>query len=158
MVRFLSIVAFFSLFLISCSKSNTGPEAPVINILGMSTNTVRSGVIEDTLIISLKIADNNADLGNDENTGIPDVIMIDSRHTGLPEDTLRLYLPPIPNDIKDAGKGISGRGDIILSAGFYFFTRDSHPNGDTLHFDIQVLDRAGHRSNIVTTPDIYITP
>ncbi len=158
MIKLLSITALFSLFLVSCSKNNTAPEAPIISLLGISPNTVRSGMIEDTLIISLKISDQNADLGNDENGARPDVILVDSRNTGSPDDTLRLYLPPIPNEIKDASKGISGTANIILSAGLYLFQRDDHPDGDTLHFDIHVLDRAGNKSNHVVTPDIYIKP
>ncbi|RYE25832.1 MAG: hypothetical protein EOP51_02635 [Sphingobacteriales bacterium] len=158
MIRLLSVVAVLSLILVACSKSNTAPEAPVISLLGIQPSTVRSGNPEDTLIISMMVSDANADLGVDENSGKHDVIMIDSRNTGTAEDTQRLFLPTIPDQIKEAGKGLSGRADIILPAALYLLSRDDHPDGDTLHFDIYIMDRAGHESNHIVTPDIYLTP
>jgi hypothetical protein len=158
MIKFLSIAALSILLLASCSKSDTAPQAPTISLYGLSANTVRSGAIEDTLIISLQVSDPNGDLSSEDGTGKQDVILIDSRHAGSDLDTLRFNLPAIPKAVNDASKGISGRADIMICAGIYLFQRDDHLDGDTLHFDIHVLDRAGHESNVITTPDIYLTP
>ena len=138
----------------SCEKDAAGDAAPVVSNLNISPNTVRSGFSEDTVIITFTVDDANGDLGNDPFKKEFDVYAKDSRdnnETGFP-------FPDMPDEITEDGKSITAIVTIKLNAGLFLHARQDRPDGDTLTYDIYVKDKKGNKSNIVTTPEIYIVP
>lgn len=143
----------------SCKKTSTGSKTPQIALVKVTPNTIRMAST-DTITISFNVADGDADLGNDPEGTLYDIYMVDSRYVGGPdvsEDTLMLRFPEIPNGAQNPAKGVEGVCVLDLDGG-YFYMRDDHPEGDTLQFDIYIIDKALHKSNIINTGDIYITP
>jgi hypothetical protein len=143
----------------ACKKSSTGSKTPQISLIKVTPNTIRMAST-DTISISFNIADGDADLGNDPDGTLYDIYMVDSRYKGGPdvsEDTIALRFPEIPKGAQNPAKGVEGICVLDLDGG-YFYVRDDHPEGDTLQFDIYVIDKALHKSNLINTGDIYITP
>lgn len=141
-------------FASSCSKDGAGDSAPVISQLSIAPNTVRSGFSKDTVFVTFTVNDKNADLGRDIQNKEFDIYMRDSRdlhETGFP-------FPSIPEEIKDPSKGLTAITTVKLNAALFLQTRQDHLEGDTLHYEIYVMDKAGNKSNVLTTSDIYILP
>lgn len=142
-------------FASSCSKGAAGNTPPVISELSIAPNTVHSGFSKDTVFVTFTVHDANADLGNDATKKEFDIYMKDSRdshETGFP-------FPSIPNDIKDPSKGLTAITTVKLNAALFLQARQDHiDTGDTLYYDIYVKDKAGNKSNVMRTPDIFILP
>jgi hypothetical protein len=146
---------FLTLIAISaCKKENKMSKIPQITLLSVAPNTVKSGSSEDSISISFKIQDGDADLGNDPMSGKYDIFMIHSSDTTM---SFSEFLPEIPEQIKDPAKGFEGVATVVIKAAFLVL--DSlHQNGDTISFELYMKDRADNESNHITTPDIYIVP
>lgn len=152
----------FSLFLLlilvaagvySCKKENKMSNIPEITFLSVVPNSVRSGNSEDSITISFKFKDGDADLGNDPNSPQFDIYMTDNRDS----QPYNYHLPFIPEEIKDPAKGFEGIATVVVPAAFLILDT-LHQEGDTFNFDIYMKDRAQNESNRITTPDIYLTP
>ena len=160
----LTIFALTLLIMSSCKKDNNDPKAPDIAFIGMEPNMVKSGNSEDTVFISFRIVDANADIGNAQTHLSPDsfdIYLVDSRGaadtTNLITDTIRLYFPEIPGEAIQPGKPLEGISQISLEAAKYLYSReDSLRTMDTVRFDVFVKDKALNVSNHFVTPDIYI--
>lgn len=141
----------------ACKKAASSDSAPVIGEIDLTPNTVRSGFGKDTVFVTFSVSDANADLGNDPYSRKFDVYVKDSRdnnETGFP-------FPEIPNELKDATKGIKAIATIKLNASLFLQVRQDSlhmKNGDTVNYEIYVKDKAGNKSNVVKSPDIYILP
>jgi hypothetical protein len=99
----------------------------------------------DTLIIKFSFTDGDGDLGGGDTTN---VFLIDSRLGNAGESYLI-------SDIPQAGatNGISGEITIMIPKIFCF--PNSAPR-DSLIYSIQIVDKAGHQSNIIQTPAIEL--
>lgn len=148
----LSVLAFSA----GCKKKNTGNPVPEITFLNMTPQSLRGGSSEDTLFLSFRFYDGDGDLGNPYTGGQYDIYMTDSR------DSLETgyYFPEIPDEYKDPYSGMKGTTTLILPGTFILPRQDSiHlEQGDTLHYEVYIKDRAGNESNRFTTPEIYLIP
>jgi hypothetical protein len=141
----------------SCRKSDKSP-IPYIELISLSPDTIKSGSLVDTLFLTFNFADGDGDLGNDIVNGDYDVYLRDSRDSAI--DVLRYPFPPIPDDARDPIDGIKGTGAIALYGSTLLVRQDTvHKfSGDTLTYQMWILDRAKHMSNVIITPPIYIRP
>lgn len=164
MKGYLAILTLTLLITTSCRKNNGDSKAPQIAFLNMEPNTVRSGNSEDTVFISFRIADENADLGNPQTHLSPDsfdIYLVDSRGpadtTNIVTDTIRLYFPEIPTEAVNPSKPLEGMSIVAIEAAKFLYSReDSTRTRDTVRFDVFVKDKAMNVSNHFTTPEIYI--
>jgi len=139
--------------LASCLKPPNYDIIPAIQFDSISANHVlgrsRAGVPYDSLTIIISFTDGDGDLG---------------ALTSFPEDT-------IPNlFFKDSRTGsiypfqfpyITPEGSVKDISGKISYTLDGVNcipglTSDTFHYTIQIQDRAGHLSNEVNTPDIFL--
>ncbi|MFT5833477.1 MAG: hypothetical protein ACI97N_001104 [Cognaticolwellia sp.] len=134
-----------------CIEAPDYPIEPVIEFVEINKTQIIAQTIPedanralDTLIIKFSFTDGDGDLGGDT----LNVFLIDARLGNAGESY------PI-NDIPQAGatNGISGEITIMIPKTFCF--RNSPPR-DSLIYSIQIVDKAGHQSNIIQTPAIEL--
>jgi len=140
--------------LASCAKKpGRYANEPYIEYKGRWPDSIRSGSGEDTVFISFRFTDGDADLGNDASSGNYDIFATDSR-----DATLYSYLfPNIPDQIRNPEKGMEGTCTFYILAAFLTL-RPDHPDADTVSFSIYIKDRAGNQSNTIQTDPVYIVP
>lgn len=150
-------------FLVSCSQPPDYPNEPVLQYIGVNKTSVLQGsrtTPNDTLAIRFSFTDGDGDLGNSENTN--NILLYDSR-----DSTLAPYkIPPVPE--QGSGNGISGEITILvpnrIGSGniccifpdLRVCQTDPRYKQDTFSYSIQMIDRAGHKSNIINTEQITI--
>lgn len=146
------IFAILALSISACKKNNTD-KTPYIANIRVSKTSVTSGSSEDTVIISFRYTDGDANIGRGD---ARDIFIKDNRVQGATFNSFAL--PEIPDEYIDPKKGISGNAYLPLSAALFLILRPDHPNGDTVSYEVYMVDKDGKESNHLTTPDIYINP
>ena len=124
--------------------------------MNMYPDSVKAGSGKDTVYIQFHLQDGDADLGNDPNSTNYDLFIKDSRY-----DTFQGYFfPPIASQVEDPKKGIEGTCIFQMLGALIIPRQDSvHiKQGDTTSYELYIKDRAGHESNHITTPKLYIKP
>lgn len=108
------------------------------------------------MFLTFRFTDGDGDLGNDVTRGDYDVFLRDSRDSGFPVQ--RYPFPPIPEDAVSPVDGISGTGVIAILGNTLKIRPDTvHTfRGDTLTYQMWIVDRAKNMSNVITTPPIYL--
>ncbi len=151
---YLVFIALLFTGFVACKKESSKSKVPKITFQSLVPNTVKSGSSRDTIGISFKFEDGDADLGNDRGSANFDIFLTDIRDT---TQVFKYFLPEIPEQMKDPSKGLEGSATVVLQAAFLVL--DSlHKNGDTLHYELYIKDKAGNESNRLITPDIYVKP
>lgn len=137
----------------ACSKQKRYSDTPYIEFKGSSPDSLRAGASEDTLFISFRFTDGDADLGNDPASGNYDIFLTDQR-----DNTIYTYFfPNIPDIIRNPEKGMEGTCTFFLLAAFMIL-RPDRPDGDTARYSLYIKDRAGNQSNTIYTNSVYIYP
>ncbi len=149
----ISILGIFS-----CYKTPEYPIEPVIAFDSYSVN--QPYTIPDTGNLRITFTDGDGDLGKTSNgdSGTISKIYITNIKYSLAK--IPQPIPIIPQ--KGTTKAISGTIDIKLagSSGVGLFDASScllfqHPL-DTLTYEIYIMDRAGHKSNVLITPPLVV--
>lgn len=143
---FALLVCFFA-----CKKqAGNSPEAPFISLVSMSKDSIRSGQGGDTVALQIYIKDKNGDLVSDAKA----FYLKGSIDTA----TIAYEFPIIDENILDNPNGIEGNIYFFITGDLTTVRLDSlhQAVGDTVQFEIFVMDKAGNESNRITTPDIYI--
>lgn len=143
--------------LAGCNKDDSPlSTTPSIAFESLDPRTVKAASSEDTLFLTFRFSDGDADLGVGlDASGQYDVFLTDSR-----DSVVNQYLfPEIDDALRDPAKGMTGTATIIIQAAL-LRPRDSlHAAlGDTLQYEVYVKDRAGNESNRFMTPEIFLTP
>lgn len=115
-------------------------------------DSVKNLALEDTVFINFHIVDGDGDLTS--STG--GVYLKDSRFDSAA--AYRLSFPDVPTDVINPKDGLDAICTVRLGAGVLMNLRPDHPNGDTLSYQLYIVDGAGHESNHVQTSKIYIRP
>ena len=129
----------------ACQKSNNNSPYPQISLKGFAPDTLTAGKSTDTAFIVFDFFDGDADINKSSRIKI-----IDSRTN----DSLFESFPDIPDEVKDPSTGLDGTCRIAIDA-----PRIRKPQagiGNVLQFKISIYDNAGHESNTITTPDLYV--
>lgn len=148
----------------SCVKPPNYPNEPQIEYIGLNKSAITQGNLNtppDTLEVIFSFTDGDGDIGfPDDSLNVFDAFLYDSR------DSFRhiFRLPVLPE--QGIGNGVSG--EITLRVPNRLPICCTFPDGstacrpstryptDTMSFLIQIMDRAGHLSNIVRTEPITI--
>lgn len=126
----------------------------------MLPDSTQAGSSVDTIYITFNFADGDADIGNTPNTGNSnyDIFIKDSRFDSV--GFLGYFFPAVDQSIEDPSKGLTGTITFKQPVGLLKFRTDSihFYFGDTLHYQLYIVDRAGHMSDTIVTPNLYIRP
>ncbi|PZF74358.1 hypothetical protein [Taibaiella soli] len=156
----LVVLTVLGVFLFAACKKNSNSMSPIpaIRFESMTPDSLKAASGEDSVFITFHLTDGDADLGNNPSGQNKDIFFYDSR------DTTQLFyssfFPNIPGELKNASTGMEGDCTVFINSAFIASRPDSiHQTlGDTLHFIIYIKDVAGHESNRITTPDLYLRP
>lgn len=161
--RSLSLWLSFGLLLLvaACSEAPNFPIEPVITFKSINKTRVvqftRDGPL-DSLIIQFDFTDGDGDLSSLDSSKV-DILLRDSR---VPEPPQNRRFPLIEE--AGTGSGISGtvtmiipnRNNICCIYQEELCAINSAYPVDTFSYFIQIVDRAGHVSNIINTGPIEI--
>ncbi|MCS6991581.1 MAG: hypothetical protein NZL95_06930 [Chitinophagales bacterium] len=139
MTKALSISALLCLG--ACLRPPDYSIIPTIALDSLSTLYIRAGV--DSLKFFISFTDGDGDIGSETN---PNLFLTDSR-TGYTDSVKVPYITP-----DGSLKAISG---VIIYVRSQFSCIPGRKT-DSLTYTIYLEDRAGHASNSVTTPVIYL--
>lgn len=113
---------------------------------------------EDSLFVIFSFEDGDGDIGRTSQAQANNVFFID-RRTGTLDNSYGI--PAIPEE--GAANGVKGEVEILLYTTCCIFPDGADPCTanpaypvDTIAYDIYITDRAGHRSNTITTPPIML--
>ena len=151
-----SIIFLVLLTLGACIKAPDYPIEPVIELLGITSDTmIQDNFNSDSTIVVISFTDGDGDIGSDNNLN---VFVTDLRDNFVSD---QYRIPRL--DKPGSSNGISGELSITL-----YTTCCTYPNGappcepssqfptNTLSYEIYMLDQAGHKSNIIRTPPIIL--
>jgi hypothetical protein len=129
--------------LFSCEKEQVISDTPIIEFKSISPATVQE--YSDDIIITISYSDGNGDLG-ENNPDIHNLFVEDNRN-GI------VYQFRIPHLAPD-NNSIAIEGDFNITINGSGITDES--SSQQLNYAIYVTDRAGNKSNTITTSNITI--
>jgi hypothetical protein len=148
------------LMVFSCAKPPDYPIEPVINYLSTTKDTLKRGDINtDSSFVTIAFTDGDGDIGHMEELHL---YLEDSRNN----DTVPPDLRKIPI-VLEAGASNGIKGEITFKvfssccffpSEFYDRCNDVFPPMpyDSIIYTVYMQDRAGHLSNKIQIPPIYI--
>jgi hypothetical protein len=146
-------------FLNNCATSPDYPDEPEIGFQSFSKTQLRQGSINnDSTFLTITFKDGDGDLGLDDSVLETNLFLTDNR-TG---ELFNQYKTPfIPEE--GIGNGIEGEMRILLFTTCCTFpdnippcaAPDLYPTNE-ITFDIYIVDRAGNKSNTLTTPPLTL--
>lgn len=145
-LKFSLILITFSILAFSCKKEENLlplPITPAIKILEISNDTIVE--FKEQLKLKLEYEDGDGDLGN-KNTDVNSLFIKDSRLEFADE----YYIAPLAPE----GSQISIKGELDITLSSVFILGNG--SSEKTYFEIWMVDRVGHKSNIVRTKDIII--
>jgi hypothetical protein len=151
-----AFILLLSVFFMACAKNDVS-NIPRIGLMSFSPLDSMTANV-DTVEIIFSIIDGDGDIGATFTDTTSQIYLKDSRF-----DSAGFVATPFPlvgPNLADPKKGIAGscilfpvpqptpRADSIHSL----------PTGDTFSYQLYITDRAGHKSNIITTKPLIIKP
>lgn len=153
---------FSVLSIAACTNAPDFPLEPQIEFVGMSKSSmVQNSLNTDSIFISISFTDGDGDLGGVSPMSFNQNLFVIDNRTGENYDQFRI--PEIPPE--GATNGISGEIILRLFTTCCLFPEEAlaQPCDAPLDFptneltlDIYIMDRAGNRSNTVTTDPIVL--
>ena len=137
------IYILISLLLFSCKKDETLSVAPTIEFKSISPSTAQEYI--DKINITISYTDEDGDLG--ENSPDIDNLFVEDSRNGIVYHYRIPQLAPNENEIS-----IEGNFNIKINGSG--ITNSS--TSQQVNYDIYVKDRAGNKSNTITTSSIII--
>ena len=140
LVLLLALMAFIP----SCKKDSGISVVPSITFDSISPNPAIK--YQDSILIVISYVDGDGDLGIDS-ADVKNLFITDSRNGVVSQFRIPQLAPT------GANIAIEGNLDIVLPP--QLFTNDNDTT-ETATYSIYVVDRAGHKSNTVTTKPLVI--
>ena len=153
------IIILLGTTIFACSVRPQFSPIPELTYTGLSQNSmVQSSVLGDSLFLMFQFRDGDGDIGVANNQNDFDLVITDNR-TGNVYD--RYKTPFVPE--QGASNGIEGSVQLKLFTTCCIFEDAIPPCSappsiptDTMTLDIQMFDRAGNASNVITTDMIIL--
>ena len=158
-VQYLSFALLLGL-IAACTNAPDFPIIPEIEYIGASKNSmIQNSLNTDSIFISISFTDGDGDIGGITETQNQNIFIVDNR-TGESYDRFRI--PEIPE--QGANNGISGEIRLRLFTTCCLFPDNIIPACEAprefptneLLLDIYIVDRAGNKSNTVTSDPITL--
>jgi hypothetical protein len=143
-VAVVAVMFVFAALIPSCKKEQPISNVPSITFNSISPNPAIKYV--DTITIVISYTDGDGDLGVDS-PDVKNMFVTDSRNNVTSSFRIR-QLAPSGSNI-----AIEGKLDIVLPAQIFVNDNDTT---ETATFSVYVVDRAGHKSNMVQTTPLVI--
>jgi hypothetical protein len=148
------IFVFAVIGMAACVRPPDYPIEPQIVFSSLSKTMMRQGTgQQDSLWLTVTFTDGDGDLGSNDSLN---VFVTDKRYPNRVAETFRM--PYVPE--QGAGNGISGNIKLLLFTTCCNVIPPCEPSItkpiDTLVYQIAIKDRAGHKSNVIETPNIYL--
>ncbi|HXB12906.1 MAG TPA: hypothetical protein VNZ45_13045 [Bacteroidia bacterium] len=148
-----------SLVFSSCAKKENLSIIPAITFKSMDAATLDSAIME------VNFTDGDGDIGylGSASDAQPDFFIEYLRDSAGAFVPMLIINGPTPTvvqgtykipDVTPAGKNKSLTG--IIRINMEQWTQGLPITGDTLQFNVWLLDRAGHKSNVLTTPSVIV--
>jgi len=134
---------FFACILLSCEKEEAISDIPQIEFLTISPTTAKEYI--DDIIITISYSDANGDLG-ENNPDVFNLFVTDKRN----EIEYKFRIP----ELTPSGSDIAIEGNFNITINGTGITDES--SSQKVDYSIYVKDRAGNKSNIITTSEITI--
>ncbi len=139
------LIFVVAIFIIGCKKKKATPDAvPTIELVSVSPMSVKQ--FKDSIIITLKYADNNGDLGDES----ADEFSLHIKDSRLPNPDWYHFKPLAP-----VGSNIKIEGQLRIKLNSLFILGNDSTEFSNL--TIKVKDQAGNWSNEVNSEKITIT-
>jgi hypothetical protein len=144
----------------ACVNPPDYPTEPVLTFKNFSKNGMKQNPSKgaDYIDVVLGFTDGDGDLGNVEDGAKEDVFVFDTRDQVVSDNFKVPYVAP-----QGTGNGINGEMTLRV-----YTTCCKYPDGslpcfpsatyktDTLRYKVWIFDRAGHKSNELELPAIYL--
>ncbi len=158
-IRHVAYLLLASVAVFSCTKSNDVSKIPQISLLyfGSGEGTDSMVLNIDTAFLEFSLVDGDGDIGNDPNGPNNDIFIKDFRYdTGY----VGYHFPAVDQSIENSKKGIQGKCLFEFTPDLITTRPDSihQATGDTTHYEVYIVDRAGHQSNHIVTGPIIMRP
>ena len=158
-IRHVAYLLLSSVAVFSCTKSNDVSKIPQISLLyfGSGEGTDSMVLNIDTAFLEFSLVDGDGDIGNDPNGPNNDIFIKDFRYdTGY----VGYHFPAVDQSIENSKKGIQGKCLFEFTPDLITTRPDSihQATGDTTHYEVYIVDRAGHQSNHIVTGPIIMRP
>jgi len=134
---------FVIVLLFSCEKEQVISDTPIIEFKSISPTTVQE--YSDDIIITISYSDGNGDLG-ENNPDIHNLFVEDNRNSIV----YQFRIPQLAPD----NNSIAIEGDFKITINGSGITDES--SSQQVNYAIYVKDRAGNKSNTITTSTITI--
>ena len=140
-------VICFSLFILSCTEEEEieFSSTPSIEFIKISPQHVTA--LQDEVILTVMYRDGNGDIG-ENSPDVKNLFVTDSRNQLVYSYRVQ-QLAPEESTIK-----IEGELNINLNV----LTMVKNDDEEEATFDVYLLDRAGNKSNTITTSAVIISP
>jgi len=139
--------------LASCSKtSEVGNHPPQITFISVTPQEF-SITKKDSVSIAFRIDDKDGDVGSEDDNS-PTNLFIKLGEGDFGE----AKLPVIPKEYRNPETGFHGTTVVKIPAVRLSLDSLHAQTGDTLNFQLFILDIAGNRSDTITTPEVYLRP
>lgn len=154
--KIVSGILLGGLFIYSCTTPPDYPIIPHIEFQSISKTSLQQGFGgEDSVYVILSFTDGDGDLGSSPSDATLNLFTF-NRLINQVADSFRIPFVPI----QGTKNGISGTIQVRLLTTCCKSLEPCKPSKthplDTLIYDISIKDRAGHVSNIVSTPPILL--
>ncbi len=144
-------VLFFVVMIIavvSCNKETKYSNIPKITFTALSTDKVKAGG-DSIVYIQFDFEDGDGNIG----FGTNNLFLRDTRDTVV----VPFLIPTIPDKFNPSS-GLKGVIQVDYEAAFLLMRTDSaHLETDTMRWEIYMKDKAGNRSNTITTSELILT-
>ncbi len=154
------IFGLFLLHFCACVNPPDYPIEPVLTFKSFSKNEMRQSPNKsaDYIDVVLGFTDGDGDLGSAEDSSKEDVFVFDSRDKVVSDNFKVPYVAP-----QGTGNGINGEMTLRV-----YTNCCKYPDGavacfpsttyktDTLRYKVWIFDRAGHKSNELELPAIFL--
>jgi len=156
------ILAFTALILwiSGCYKKKELSDIPEISLIGLNKMSMKQGYFEeDSLEIYLHVLDGDGDLGYLGDTAeVSSIFLVDSRTGNIAE---QFSFPAIPAE--KIQNGLDAELKILTYTTCCLYPDNLPPCSvqpiyptDSFQYDIWLVDRAGNKSNTISTPYIRL--
>ena len=149
------------LSLTSCIKPESFDVEPHIVSVNVDKSSIRNAV--EGFEFSIEFEDGDGDLGRDSEDQEANIFITDTRADGFTFEYAMPFIPPqgSADDIKGTIKVSFNETCCIYTpvdgpALPYCTANQNYPDLDTIFFEVQIVDRAGNRSNVVESPGMVI--
>lgn len=147
---FILLLVLFSVFATSCTDDETFTATPVITFKTLEKFTASSGA--DSLLLTFSFTDGDGDIGSPTDDALRRdvfVTLFEKNNGVFEEASLGAPLSYRIPFLEPRGNNKSLKGDIKIVTDYNIL----RPN-DTIFYKLYLEDRAGNKSNVITTSTI----